>query len=134
MMISAPCRLMAQRPYVDFVGRPELTQSIHETLDVVLARSIIVGVTDWEGDRAPREFTGPAPEFFFVPDYAAARIGEAGPSLLEKMNNDLSAFYPISKAFITPEEQTGREAITKAWQDTLDRKVAPDRGLILSLE
>ena len=119
--------------YVDFIGRPEVTQGVHETLGDALRRSIIVGATDWEGDRTPRQITGPEPEFFFVPDYAMNRIAEDGPELPEAMNRDLRAFYPASQAIISPEKHVGREAIDRAWQDTLERRVPPDRGLILSL-
>lgn len=120
--------------YVDFVGRPDLTLAIHTASGDTLGRSLIIGVTDWEADRTPAEnLPGPVPEFFFVPTYAAERAAELGGGELNRMmNTDLRAFYPASKAFVTPESVKGPEAIDQAWQDSLAATVKPTRGLICS--
>jgi len=122
----------AKASYVNFVGRPALTDLVHKTLGADLLRSMVIGVTDWESDRsmAPPS-TGPVPEFFFVPDYAAARAKALEPGALDKMvGRDLMAFYPASKAFVTPENVEGPEAILEAWTATLEGKVPPNQGLI----
>ena len=124
----------APAAYVDFTGRPELTGAVHAAAGAALQRSLIVGVTDWEGDKTPpATMPGPVPEFFFVPDYAAARIGEDGMHLNQQMNTDLRNFYPASTTFVTPVHAEGQAAITKAWDDTAQARVSPDKGLILSL-
>lgn len=121
--------------YVDFVGRPGLTVAIHKACGDKMARSMMIGVTDWESDRTPpADLTGPVPEFFFVPDYAATRSKEFGPGELDqKTQADLVSFYPVSKSFVTPETIKGTEAISAAWRDTVDGKISPKRGLICSL-
>ena len=120
--------------YVDFVGRPALTMAIHTACGDTLVRSMVIGVTDWEADRTPPAgLPGPAPEFFFVPDYAAARAKSLPDGELDRrMGKDLIAFFPVSTQFVTPESIKGRAAIEQAWLDTVDGQVKPSRGLICS--
>lgn len=125
----------ATAAYVDFVGRPALTGAVHKAAGDALSRSLIIGVTDWEGDRTPQAgLTGPEPEFFFVPTYAAERAKALGPEKLNEMTREaMIAFYPVSRQFVTPETVSGRDAISEAWTQTLDGDIAPDRGLICEM-
>ncbi len=120
--------------YVDFVGRPKLTLAIHTACGDALGRSMVIGVTDWEADRTPSaSLPGPTPEFFFVPDYAAARAKALPAGELDRrMVTDLIAFYPASKSLVEAEMISGLDAIQQAWADTVDGKVKPSRGLICS--
>jgi hypothetical protein len=119
--------------YVDFLGRAELTATVHRTLANKLTRSIIIGVTDWAAARgAPTEaLPGPKPEFFFVPTYAAERL-KTDPQLGPAMQHDLRAFYPASHAFVTVQRLTGADAIQAAWTRLAAGDVPPREGLVLS--
>ncbi len=120
--------------YVDFLGRPSLTADVHNALRDRLVRSLVIGVTDWEGNRAPIALPDPQPEFFFVPDYAAARAKALGPDVLNaRLGKALMGFYKAAPKYLTVEKASGREAIASAWSRTLDAKVPPSKGLILSL-
>lgn len=120
--------------YVDFLGRPSLTADVHTALHDRLVRSLVIGVTDWEGNRAPVALPDPQPEFFFVPTYAAERAKALGPDKLNaKLGAALAGFYKASSKYLTPMTGHGRSAIERAWMDTLDAKVPPSKGLILSL-
>lgn len=120
--------------YVDFLGRPSLTADIHTALHDRLVRSLVIGVTDWEGNRAPIALPDPQPEFFFVPTYAAARAKALGPDVLNaRLGKSLASFYKASSKYLTPQSARGQSAISGAWIDTLDAKVPPSKGLILSL-
>lgn len=125
----------APAAFVDFVGRPALTSAVHTSSGDALKRSLIIGMTDWEADRTPPgALIGPEPEFFFVPTYAAERAKALGPEKLNAMTREaMVSFYPVSRNFVTPETLSGTDAIDKAWIDSLDGDVAPDRGLICSL-
>jgi hypothetical protein len=125
----------APAAYVDFAGRPALTAAVHKACGSALVRSMIIGMTDWEADRnAPAGLTGPEPEFFFVPTYAAERAKELGATLLNEMTQaDMLAFYPVSRQFVTPETVRGQQAISDAWSGTLAGNVRPDQGLICQL-
>lgn len=118
--------------YVDFVGRPEFTKAVHTVCGDNLIRSLIIGATDWEDSRAPvTDLPGPDPEFFFVPDYAANRAKELPAGELDKRTGtDLVAFYPVSKAFVTPRPVQGIADIEQAWLDTVDATVPADQGLV----
>ena len=120
--------------YVDFVGRPALTADVHHALKDRLVRSLVIGVTDWEGNRAPVDAPGPQPEFFFVPTYAAERAKALGADELNaRTSKALAGFYSASAKYLTPKKLKGHDAITAAWQQTLDAKIPPSTGLILSL-
>lgn len=120
--------------YVDFLGRPALTADVHHALKDRLVRSLVIGVTDWEGNRAPVDAPGPQPEFFFVPTYAAERAKALGADELNaRTSKALAGFYAASARYLTPQKQSGSAAIERAWLQTLDAKVPPSTGLILSL-
>ncbi|MEL7231296.1 MAG: DUF2855 family protein [Pseudomonadota bacterium] len=118
--------------YVDFIGRPSLTGEIYKALGDDLKRTLIIGITDWEAERTMQPpNSGPMPEFFFVPDYAANRAKALKPGELDQMvGRDLTAFYPTSKAFLTPQIVKGADAISKAWTDSVDGKIPPSQGLV----
>ena len=118
--------------YVDFVGRPEFTKTVHTACGDHLIRSLTIGATDWEDQRIPvADLPGPQPEFFFVPDYAANRAKQLPAGELDKRTGaDLVAFYPISKAFVTPKPVNGVAAIQQAWLDTVEATVPADQGLV----
>ncbi len=119
--------------YVDFLGRPTLTADVHNALKDRLVRSLVIGVTDWEGNRAPIALPDPQPEFFFVPTYAAGRAKEQGPDVLNaRLGKAMRSFYAASADYLTPQAAKGKDAIAAAWVDTLDAKVPPSKGLVLS--
>ena len=128
---AASLKVEAPATYVDFLGRAELNATIHTTLADALTRSIIIGVTDWSGERASAPLPGPKPEFFFVPTYAAERL-KADPQLGPAMMRDLHAFYPASHAFVTPKPVQGAEAIEAAWTHLVAGDVPPRDGLVAS--
>lgn len=120
--------------FVDFLGRPTLTADVHNALKDRLVRSLVIGVTDWEGNRAPVALPDPQPEFFFVPTYAAERAKTLGADVMtQRLGTSMMAFYRDSRNFITPVEAKGPEAISKAWTETLEARVSPATGLILRL-
>jgi len=122
--------------YVDFAGRPALTAAVHKACGDALTRSMVIGMTDWEADRTPpADLTGPQPEFFFVPTYAAERAKALGPEKLNAMTRDaIVAFYPVSRTFVTPETVSGKDAVDAAWKESVEGGVSPDRGLICKLQ
>lgn len=119
--------------YVDFSGRPELNLRVHTALGNGLARSLVVGLTDWSGDKTQLKLPGPNREFFFVPEVAAARIKAVGPSLNQKMATDLLAFYPASGAFVTPQPGSGINAIDASWRAALEGSIPANHGHVLSI-
>jgi hypothetical protein len=106
---------------------------VHNALRDRLVRSLVIGVTDWEGNRAPMALPDPQPEFFFVPTYAADRAKALGPDVLNaRLGAATHGFYAASSKYLTPQTARGKAAIAAAWIDTLDAKVPPSKGLVLS--
>lgn len=119
--------------YVDFLGRPTLTADVHAALRDRLVRSMVIGVTDWEGDRTPIEMPGPAPEMFFVPTYAAERAKQLGPDELNsRLGASLGNFYGASSSYVTPQHNSGAGDIDRIWLETVEGKVSPSDGHVLS--
>ena len=126
---AAALKVEAPATYVDFLGRAELTATVHRVLANALTRSIIIGVTDWAAPRGSEQLPGPKPEFFFVPTYAAERL-KADPSLGAAMVRNLRAFYEASRAFVTPKRVQGADAIAGAWSQLVAGAVPPPDGLV----
>jgi hypothetical protein len=125
----------APATFVDFLGRDELTASVHRTLGSALRRSIMIGATDWAakpgGIQLPQELReGVRPEFFFVPAYAAQRIRQQGPTLGAGMVGDLRAFYAASNKLVQPARLSGSEAVATSWRRLMQGVVAPNEGLV----
>ena len=121
----------AAATYVDFLGRTDLTATVHATLGDKLKRSIIIGITDRAAQPPNGDIVGPKPEFFFVPTYAAGRL-QAEPQLAATMIADLRAFYAASRKYVAAQRTTGPDAILAAWARLTEGKVAPNEGLVLS--
>jgi hypothetical protein len=121
--------------FVDFLGRESLTTRVHEALGSALARSILIGATDWmakPGGILPPQgpVSGVQPEFFFVPSYAASRIGQ-DPGLRAAVLDDLRAFLRASPAFVTPNRVFGVAEIERGWRRLCDGAVSPREGLVV---
>lgn len=129
-------RAPAPAVYLDFLGREALTAAVHRALGASLARSILVGATDWGSKPGgvvlpAAALPGPKPEFFFVPDYFAVRM-KVDTSLGAAMVRDLRAFYAASRSFVTAHRLTGTDAIIESWSRLLGGAVPPREGLVLS--
>jgi len=129
-------RATAPAVYLDFLGRESLTAAVHHALGADLVRSILIGATDWDskpgGVALPTAaLEGPQPEFFFVPDYATARL-KADATLGAAMTRDLRAFYGASRSLVTAERLVGFDAVQDAWSRLVAGTVAPRAALVLS--
>ena len=119
--------------FVDFLGRITLTADVHHALKDRLIRSLIIGATDWQADRAPVDLPPPQPQLFFVPTYAAERAKALGPEVLDKrLNAALKDFYTASGQYIEPVRRQGRDAINQSWAETLNGQRPAREGLILA--
>jgi len=122
--------------YLDFLGRESLTSAVHAALGAGLARSILVGATDWDSKPGgvvlpAAALEGPKPEFFFVPDYYAVRL-KADAALGAAMMRDLRAFYAASRSLLTVNRLAGAGDILESWSRLLGGSVPPREGLVLS--
>lgn len=123
--------------YVDFLGRDDVIAAIHRAIGPALVRSILIGATDWTdkqgGIQQPRvEVVGPRPEFFFVPAYAAGRL-KSQPELGSSMVEDMRAFYPASRQFVSALAARGGAAALDIWKSLASGEASPRDGYVVSL-
>jgi hypothetical protein len=133
---AASIKARAPAVYLDFLGRDAMTAAVHRTVGADLMRSILIGATDWGskpgGVRPPSvALEGPKPEFFFVPDYAAARMKADG-TLFAAMLADLKTFIAASRTFVTVRRLAGFAAVLDAWAQLAAGATPPRDGLVLS--
>jgi hypothetical protein len=124
--------------YLDFLGRDAQTAAVHRALGANLARSILIGATDWgskPGGVSPPSVAleGPKPEFFFVPDYAVARM-KSDASLGAVMLGDLKRFIAASRAFVVARRLAGTGAILDGWTQLAAGAIPPRDGLVFSFQ
>lgn len=120
--------------YVDMSGNGTLTDALHHHLSDELVESCMVGATHWETDRRRSDLPGARPTFFFAPGQIAKRDKEWGAGVLFAKASEASVRLAEQvKDQIRIERLTGAEAASRIWRDLLDSRVAPNRGIIVSL-
>jgi hypothetical protein len=78
--------------------------------------------------------SGPKPAFFFAPERRRQRIQDWGrDDYAARFGREWSAFVPVAGRWLKVARGSGREAVERIYLDTLNGKVAPDCGNILSL-
>lgn len=111
--------------YVDFAGDTEVRAAVHRRYGDALAHSALVGGTHW--DRSgPGEVPGIEPQFFFAPDHW-------GPQTEADLPDAWRAFAGDLGRWIRFERRSGIDAARAAFLDTLDGRVDPSVGLVLSI-
>lgn len=129
-------RLDASRKttFVDMSGDSRLTRALHYLLGDNMLASIMVGATHWEQGAATVELPGAQPAFFFAPDQIAKRDKEWGPGVLMQKAGQASAGVARAIASeVSLEWATDGAGLAALWQDLLDNRITPDRGLMISL-
>jgi hypothetical protein len=122
--------------YVDMSGNTPLRATLHQHFGEQMKYSGIIGLTHRKsspGDAAD-VLPGAKPQFFFAPDHIRKRAGEWGPGGVDKrFGAAWSSFVPNLDRWIDVREGRGPAAVQRGYLDTLNGRVPPDQGLILSL-
>jgi hypothetical protein len=93
-----------------------------------------VGLTHMDASRDDQDLPGAKPIWFFAPDQIRERAKEWGPGGIEsRFGNAWSGFVPMLDRCITVMESHGQAAVERVYLDTLNGRVPPDQGHILSL-
>lgn len=122
--------------YVDMSGDARLTVTLHKLLGANVVESCMVGATHWEsrGGVGKLELPGAKPTFFFAPGQIAKREAEWGPGVV--MMKAMMASAEVAKSVkdtMTVEWTRDVQGLVSLWNDLLDNKVSPNRGLMVSL-
>lgn len=119
---------------VDMAGNGDVLRRIHEHFGPALRHSCLVGGTHWEARRGVGELPGPAPELFFAPAQMKKRADEWGPAEFEaRMASAWRDFMLAAKGWIRVHDERGAEAVERSYRETLEGRVDPATGQILSL-
>jgi hypothetical protein len=120
--------------FVDMAGSGKLRGDLHRHLGDRLTYSMRVGLTHMDASRDEPDLPGAKPSWFFAPDQIRQRAREWGPGGIEsRFGNAWSGFVPMLDGCITVMESHGQAAVEQVYLDTLNGRVPPDQGHILSL-
>jgi hypothetical protein len=120
--------------YVDMAGNSELRATLHGHFGDRMKYSGRVGLTHRASSMDEPALPGAKPAWFFAPDQIRKRAKEWGPGGIDtRFGAAWAGFVPMLDQWIAVTEGRGREAVKQVYLDTLNGRVAPEQGHILSL-
>jgi Protein of unknown function (DUF2855) len=122
--------------YVDMAGNSPLRATLHQHFGEQMKYSGIIGLTHRKSSpgELAQALPGAKPQFFFAPDQIRKRASEWGPGGVDmRFGAAWSGLVPRLDQWVDVIENHGPAAVQRAYLDTLNGRVPPDRGLILSL-
>lgn len=120
--------------YVDMAGGAALLTRIHTHFGDRLVYSCRIGGTQWEDLAGRMDLPGARPRFFFAPDQMVKRHSDWGPGGFDQRFGEAwqSVLKPAA-SWLTIVEEHGPDAVEQRYHDTLEGRVPPSEGLVLSL-
>jgi Protein of unknown function (DUF2855) len=120
--------------YVDMAGNSALRQNLHRHFGAQMKYSGRIGLTHRSTSPDEGELPGAKPTWFFAPDQIRKRAKEWGPGGVEtRFGAAWSGLAPNLDRWLKVTEGRGPAAVKKVYLDTLNGRVPPERGHILSL-
>jgi hypothetical protein len=128
--------LPTDRPvaYVDMAGSSDLRATLHRHFGEGMKYSGRVGLTHRSSSPDEPALPGAKPEWFFAPDQIRKRAKEWGPGGIDRrFGAAWSGFAPMLDRCLEVVEGRGSAAVKQVYLDTLNGRVPPSQGHILSL-
>ena len=120
--------------YVDIAGNGSLLHDVHHHFTTELRYNCMVGGTHWKKREAQHGLPGAKPEFFFAPTQIKKRQHEWGPGGVESRYAEAWRPFLLSVgSWMRVVHQRGEAALEKVYRETLEGRVEPEVGHILSL-
>jgi hypothetical protein len=120
--------------FVDMAGSSELRTKLHRHFGDHMKYSGRIGLTHRSSSPDEPELPGAKPAWFFAPDQIRKRAREWGPGGVDtRFGAAWSAFVPNLDQWMDVRESRGPAAVQRGYLDTLNGRIPPDQGLILSL-
>jgi hypothetical protein len=120
--------------FVDMAGSSDLREKLHRRFGDQMKYSGRVGLTHRSSSPDEPELPGAKPTFFFAPDQIRKRAKEWGPGGVDqRFGVAWSGFAPKLDQWLDVTEGRGPAAVQAAYLDTLNGRVQPNLGHILSL-
>jgi len=120
--------------FVDMAGNSDLRAKLHRHFGEAMKYSGRIGLTHRSSSPDEPELPGAKPTWFFAPDQIRKRAKEWGPGGLDiRFSAAWSGFAPMLDRWLTVVEGRGPVAVKQVYLDTLNGRVPPEQGHILSL-
>lgn len=120
--------------YVDMAGNSALREALHRHFGAQMVYSGRVGLTHRASEPEEPTLPGAKPVWFFAPDQIRKRAKEWGPGGIDqRFGAAWAELVPHLPNWLDVVERRGPAAVREAYLDTLQGRVPPDQGLILSL-
>jgi hypothetical protein len=120
--------------FVDMAGNSELRARLHRHFGNQMKYSGRIGLTHRSSSPDEDELPGAKPSWFFAPDQIRKRAKEWGPGGIDaRFGAAWSGFVPMLERWLIVTEGHGAEAVKQAYLDTVNGRIPPDQGRILSL-
>ncbi|WP_158669092.1 DUF2855 family protein [Bradyrhizobium guangdongense] len=120
--------------FVDMAGSSALRSELHRHFRDQMTCSVRVGLTHRATDADEGTLPGAKPRWFFAPDHIRKRAKDWGPGGIEqRFSAAWSGFAAMSERCLTVIESRGPEAVRQVYLDTLQGRIPPEQGHMLSL-
>jgi hypothetical protein len=120
--------------FVDMAGNSELRVRLHRHFGSQMKYSGLIGLTHRSSSPDEPALPGAKPTWFFAPDQMRKRAKEWGPGGIDtRFSAAWSGFAPKLDGWREVIEGRGEGPVKQVYLDTLNGRVPPDQGHILSL-
>jgi len=120
--------------FVDMAGNSALRETLHRHFGDQMKYSGRIGLTHRGSSPDEPPLPGAKPVWFFAPDQIRKRAKQWGPGGIEaRFGNAWSGFAPMLDSWLNVIEGKGPATVKQVYLDTLNGRVPPDQGHILSL-
>jgi hypothetical protein len=119
---------------VDMAGNSELRAKLHQHFGDQIKYSGRIGLTHRSSSLDEPELPGAKPAWFVAPDQIRKRAKEWGSGGIDtRFGAAWSGFAPMLVRWLTVTEGRGPADVQRVYLDTLNGRVPPEQGHILSL-
>lgn len=120
--------------FVDMAGDGNVRAAVHNHFADRLTCSCAVGGTHWEQGGGADGLPGARPTLFFAPSQIQKRNKDWGAQELQaRIAKAWAVFLSSVDGWMKVERSGGLEATEQVYRDVLEGKVAPEKGMIVSL-
>jgi hypothetical protein len=120
--------------FVDMAGNSSLREKLHRHFSDQMKYSGRIGLTHRSSSPDEPELPGAKPRWFFAPDQIRKRAKEWGPGGIDKRFSPAwTGFAPMLDKWLKVVESRGPAAARQVYLDTLQGRIPPEQGHMLSL-
>jgi hypothetical protein len=119
--------------FADFAGNSALRAELHRHFGDGMKYSGQIGLTHRGASANEPELPGARPKWFFAPDQIRKRAKEWGPGGVDaRFSPAWAGFAPTLEGWLKITEGRGPEAVKQVYLHTLQGRIPPDQGHMLS--